>query len=370
MDYRNYCEIDLSAIAYNLTQIKQIIGSSIKVLGVVKADAYGHGAVSVSEALIKNGIDYLGVATLEEAMEIRETFKDVPILVFGFIPQGQIKDAIINNITQTIYNNEVANQISECANSIGLDAKVHIKMDTGMNRVGFWGSQLKEIYLLKKLPNLDIEGIYTHFSCADCDEEYTKKQFSRFIIVCEKLKENGFDIKYRHCCNSSAIINFPEMHLDMVRPGIALYGLEPHLNIDKEKINLKPAMSFVSKITHIKNVPSESKISYGATYQTTRDSVIATISAGYADGFSRGLSNNISVIINGEYAPVLGKICMDSCMADVTDIKNVKILDEAVIFGKQREKEISVNEIAKKLNTISYEIICSIGKRVHRIYIN
>lgn len=362
MDYRNYCEIDLSAIAYNYKQIKNKVGPDVKVLGIVKADAYGHGILKVAETLIKAGIDYLGVATIDEGLEIHKYF-NIPIIILGFVPYTHIEDAIKNDLTQTVYSVSGAKDISEIACKLNKTAKVHIKIDTGMNRLGFLPNDIEEISELKNISNLDVEGMFTHFSCADSDEEYTKHQFEIFYDICTKFK-NMFDIKYMHCCNSAGIDNFPNMYMNMVRPGISLYGLSYTKPSD-----YKPVMSFKSEIVHLKNVPSGSKISYNASFVTKRDSIIATVPVGYADGYPRRLSNNMDVLVNGQYVPVIGRICMDYFMIDVTEI-NPKLFDEVVLFGCQRQKEISVNELADKTDTINYEIICSIGKRVPRVYVD
>jgi len=362
MDYRNYCEIDLGAIAHNYGEIKNKVGPHVKIMGIVKADAYGHGILRVSETLIKNGIDYLGVATLDEGLEVRQHF-DIPIIILGFVPYNQIESAIKNNITQTIYSIACAEAISKVAKSLSKKAKVHIKIDTGMNRLGFSPCDIEDISKIKRLDNLDIEGIFTHFSCADSDKEYTKRQFELFCDVSSKLK-NIFEIKYLHCCNSAGIANFTNMYLNMVRPGISLYGLS-----NTKSSFLKPAMFFKSQIVHLKSIPVNSKISYNGSFITKRDSIIATIPVGYADGYPRKLSNNINVLINGMLVPVVGRICMDYFLVDVTDI-NIKLFDEVVLFGCQGQKEISVNELADKTDTINYEIICSIGKRVPRIYVD
>ncbi len=360
MDYRNYCEIDLSAIKSNLDNIKDIAGKDVKIMGIVKADAYGHGIIKVSEALIKNGIDYLGVATVEEGLQIRKKF-NIPIIILGYIPYNQIKNAIINDITLTVYNTESAKDISKIAKKVQRHAKVHIKVDTGMNRLGFLYEESDKIIGLKDLENIRFEGIFTHLSSADSDKKYTEYQFDLFNKLCSKLKKI-FAFQYIHCCNSSGIKNFKKMYLNMVRPGISLYGLS-NTNSD----SLKPSMCFKSQVIYIKRIPSGSKISYNGNFITKRESIIATIPVGYGDGYPRIMSNRMNVLINGSYAPIIGNICMDYLLVDVTDI-NPNLYDEVVLFGKQGDLEISVNEIAKKSDTINYEIICSIGKRVPRIY--
>lgn len=353
---------------HNIKQIKNIIGSKVKIMGVVKADAYGHGAVRIAETLIKEGIEYLAVATIDEALELRRNFNSIPILILSYVPNERLIEAVQNSITLTIYNYSIAEKVSKIAAKLDKKAKIHIKVDVGMNRIGFKSSQIDELIKIKEFRKLDIEGIYTHFPCADSDPELTKAEFLEFVEVCSSLESDGFKFKYKHCCSSSAILNFPQMHMDMVRPGIAIYGLKPSKDIGQEHIHLKPVMSFKARVIHIKEVPTGTKISYGGTFTTNRQSKIATLAVGYADGYSRPLSNNINVIINGKTAPVVGRICMDQCMADVTDI-DVKLMDMALLFGREEENEISVDEIAEKLNTINYEVVCSIGKRVPRLYV-
>lgn len=335
-------------------------------MGVVKADAYGHGIVKVSETLVKSGVEYLAVASLEEALEVRMHFS-VPILVLGYIPKSQVKEAVLNDITLTVYDLYFAQEVSEQSKLLNMQAKVHIKLDTGMNRIGFTRYQLDELYKLKYLSNLCIEGLYTHFSSADSDPEYTQWQYSVFNDIYNKVS-NFIDIHIKHCCNSSAIINYPNMHMDMVRPGIFLYGLPYNNQVDIPNLQLKPAMSLIAKVIHLKNVASGSKIGYGGNFTVQRDSVIGTVSIGYGDGYTRKLSNNVCTLVNGRFAAVIGTICMDQCMIDLTDIPT-KLYDEVVLFGKQGNNEISINDIANKLGTINYEIICSINKRVPRIYI-
>lgn len=360
MDYRNYCEINLGAIAHNYNYIKGKVGTA-KVMGIVKADAYGHGILKVSETLINNGIDYLGVATFEEAIEIRKNF-DIPIIILGFVPYNQIEEAITHNITLAVYCLKYAEEIAKVSDLLKKEAVIHIKIDTGMNRLGFLPGDIDQIILLKDFKYFNVEGIFTHFSCADSNQEYTKEQFQKFIGVYEKIK-SYFDIKYTHCCNSAAIENYPQMHLNMVRPGISLYGL---LNTNHDKYI--PAMSFKSRIVHIKTIAKGSMISYNGKFQTPKETVVATIPVGYADGYFRKLSNNANVLINGEFAPVIGNICMDYFMADVTKLK-AEMHNEVVLFGSQGNKSIKADELAEKLDTINYEVVCSIGKRVPRVYI-
>lgn len=358
----------MNAVSHNIRQINNIIDNKVKIMGVVKADAYGHGAVRIAEVLIKEGVEYLAVATIDEALELSKNYKNIHILILGYVPNERLGEAIENSITLTIYNYITAEETSKAAAKLKKKAKAHIKIDVGMNRVGFKSTQLDELIKLKGVSGIEIEGIYTHFPCADSEPEITKAEFAEFVRLCSKMEDVGFKFKYKHCCNSSAIINFPEMHMDMVRPGILIYGLKPHKGIEEERIQIKPAMSFKARIIHIKEVPAGTKISYGGTFTTKKQTKLATLSVGYADGYSRALSNNMNVIINEKLAPIVGRICMDQCMVDVTEI-DVKLMDTALLFGKEGKNEISVDEIAEKLNTINYEVVCSIGKRVPQLYI-
>lgn len=340
----------------------------MKIMAVVKANAYGHGAVKIAEVLINKGIEYLAVATIDEALELRGKFKGIPILILGYVPSQRLVEAIKSSITLTIYNYLIADEISRIAVKLNTEVKSHIKVDVGMNRLGFKSSESDELIKLKELEGLKIEGIYTHFPCADFDLEFTRLEFAEFIGLCGQLEDSGFEFEYKHCCSSSSIINFPEMHMNMVRPGITIYGLRPHKNIGEGKIQLKSVMSFKARIVCIKEVPVGTKISYGGTFITKRKSKIATLSVGYADGYPRVLSNKVKVMINGKLAPIVGRICMDQCIVDVTEI-DAKLFDIALLFGREGENEIFVDEIAEKLNTINYEVVCSIGSRVPRLYI-
>lgn len=348
-------------------QVNKYIGNKVKIMGVVKADGYGHGSINISKVLIESGVDYLAVATLGEALEIREKY-NIPILVLGYIESELISTAIENYITLTIFNSDFANKVNNEALKLNKKSLVHIKFDTGMTRLGFMCSQINEVFEISKMSNLKIEGVFTHFSSADSDEEYTYSQYQKFVNICNRLEEN-FCIKYKHCCNSAATIRFPMMHMDMVRVGILLYGLRPFEESFDRKLNLIPAMSVKSKIIDIKKIESNTKISYSGKYVTKENAVIAVIPIGYADGLSRGLSNNFRVLVDGNFAPIRGTICMDQCIIDITQIKNANIGDQVVIMGRQFNNAISVNEIADRLNTINYEVICSFSKRVPRIYI-
>ncbi|MEN6316137.1 MAG: alanine racemase [Clostridiaceae bacterium] len=376
MDYRlnhAWAEIDLDAIAHNVLEIRRVIGEEVEMMGVVKADAYGHGVLEVVRTLLDNGVSQLAVSKLDEAIQIRKMGIRVPILIFGYTDPSRAEEIVINDVTQAVFSREMAQVLSKAAVKLCRSAKIHVKLDTGMTRVGFMPDQgaIQSILELGKLPGLMIEGLFTHFASADeTERDYTMMQFERYMNVCSELVKLGVHIPLRHVCNSAGIMQYPQMHLDMVRPGIILYGLYPSQEVDREKISLKPAMTLKANVILVKDVEPGTCISYGRTFRTSRPSKIATVPIGYADGYTRLLSNKGRMLVNGEYAPVVGRICMDQCMIDVTDLKHeVHVGDEVVIFGSQNGACISVDEVAADIGTISYEMICIIGKRIPRVYL-
>lgn len=372
---RAWAEINLDAIAHNYKEIRKITSPDAKIMAIIKADGYGHGFKEIASVLLENGVEAFGVATIDEALQIRNAGFTLPVLILGVVLDDEYKKAIANEISLCVANIETALEISEIAKKTGKNAKVHIKLDTGMGRIGFVcgdndNDVTDEILKIASLPYITVEGIFSHFSRADEeDETYTKFQFERFISICNTLKENKINIPYRHICNSAGIIQFPEYHLDMVRSGIITYGLYPSEVVCKEKLDLIPAMTVKAKITNIKEIKHESLISYGGNYKAMPGQKIATISIGYADGFSRILSEKASVLVNGKKAKVVGNICMDQCMIDVTDIDSIKTGDEVIIFGSDGNNTITVESVALLLGTINYEVVCSVGKRIPRAYI-
>ncbi|WP_068674104.1 alanine racemase [Oceanobacillus sp. Castelsardo] len=372
--YRDtWVEISLDALKSNVKAFKDYISQKTKLMAVVKADGYGHGAVEVAQAALKEGADYLAVALLDEAIQIRKAQINAPILVLGYTgisTEAAIKDAINSNITLTVFTKEMAEEIVKTAEQLKKLAKVHIKIDSGMNRIGIRKKEeALEFASLLKSDHVQIEGIFTHFADADnIDSTYTDKQFNHFMSVINYLGENGIHIPIKHCCNSAATIAYPNMHLDMVRVGISLYGLYPSEHL-KEKIKLIQVMSFKTKPVLIKNVDTGEPISYGCTFSPQRLSKIATIPVGYADGFTRALSNKGNVTVKGKRAPIVGRICMDQSMIDITEIPHVSKEDIVTIFGEPSEGFIPLDEVAEQLQTIHYEIVCLIGKRVPRVYI-
>ncbi len=374
---RAWAEINLDAIKNNIINIRDYVSPSAKILGVVKADAYGHGFFEVAQTLLENGADALAVACIDEAVQLRRCGIECPILILGYSDINDAEDIVKNDITTACYEISLAKALSETAQRHDKKAKVHIKVDTGMGRIGYQytsdaevnANTVEEILSIAKLPNVEVEGIFTHFSVADeNDDEYTHMQFDRFCGLCEELEKRGLSIKIRHCCNSAALIRFPEMHLDMVRPGIILYGHRASDFVDCEKLSLEPAMQFKAKITNLKMVESGSGISYGKKFVADKPSGIATIPVGYADGYSRVLSGKAQVIVDGKLCDIVGNICMDQCMIDVTDVNTINIGDEVILFGRGDNIELPVESLAEKMGTINYEILCMVGKRIPRVY--
>lgn len=366
-----WLEVDLGAIKNNVMEIRRLIGENVEILGVVKANAYGHGLKKIAGSLLDNGANRLGVATLGEGVLIRKVGIDAPVLVLGFVAPEQAEIAIENDITQTVYSYEIAENISKVAQKLGKIAKIHLKIDTGMGRIGFlpMAHNLDEIAKIADLPSLEIEGIYTHFACADeKNKAFTITQHERFLDFINRLKQRGIDFPIVHMANSAALIDMPETRLDMVRPGIILYGHYPSVDVSHDKINLIPAITLKARVSFVKKVPPATTISYGGTYVATEERVIASLPLGYADGFPRAFSNRGEVLIHGKKVRVVGNVCMDQIMVDVTDLDDVKIGDEAVIIGKQGDEMISLEDFAAMNNTINYEIICSLSERIPRIY--
>ncbi len=371
--------INLSLFQNNLRLIKSIVGPQIKIMAVVKADAYGHGAVQCAKAAVDAKADLLGVGVIEEGIELRNQGLELPIVVLGGIFIEEIPDLLRYRLSTTISSSSTIQSLSQHAQKTGQPAYVHLKIDTGMSRMGV--SMEGYMELLKKtnaLPGIYLEGICTHFATADIeDSEYTLKQLNLFESALDGFKQTGTPLPLVHCANSSAILQYPQTWKDIIRPGLALYGALPSPNL-KDKLNalvpkventLAPVMEWKSKIILLKNVSKGTSLGYGRQFTAQRDSLIATLPVGYADGLSRVLSNKMKVLIHGEKAQQVGAICMDFCLIDVSKIPGVKEGDEAVIIGKQGNNKISVEEVSILAQTIPYEILCSVGKRVPRIYI-
>ena len=367
---RTWAEIDLDALAHNYHQARQRIGADVKYLGVVKADAYGHGAVQIARQLEKLGADYLGVSSLDEARELRRGGIGMPILILGHTPPEMVQQLLEYDITQTVSARAKAEEYNAAAQACGGKLKIHIKVDTGMSRLGFlvrgrhFEGGVEAIAASCGLPHLEAEGIFTHFAVADEDdaesEVYTREQFGIFMNVLNALAERNCTFAIRHCANSGALARYPEMYLDMVRPGIALYGA----GADAAQMGMRPVMALKSCVSTIKVFDPETDISYGRLYHTQERTRVGVLPVGYADGLPRRLSNSMSVLTEQGSAPILGRICMDMTMVDLTDKPDVHVGDAVELFGPNQR----VDALAEQLGTIPYELICAVSKRVARLY--
>ena len=366
---RTWCDVSLDNLKHNIEQIKSKLSDNVKLCGIVKANAYGHGVEEIAANLVEQGVDYLAVAFIDEAVELRLCGFEQPILILGNTPKDTAEQVVEYNVTASVYNKETAEILSAEAVKQNKIAKIHIKIDTGMSRIGFLPDRcsVDEIVSVSKLPTIEIEGIFTHFACSDSDDKaMTLKQFDKFMNIVSELENLGIKIPIKHCCNSAAIINYPEMHLDMVRAGIILYGMYP--SDIKYDIDLKPLMNFKTSVINVKTLQAGETISYGATYIVEKAMKVATIAVGYADGYSRLLSNCGRVLVNGQFANIVGRICMDQCMIDVTNVHNISIGDEVILFGADENENLPIEELAVKLGTINYELPCIINNRVPRCY--
>ncbi|MDD6795203.1 MAG: alanine racemase [Clostridiaceae bacterium] len=366
-----WAEVDLDAAKFNMESIRNLVGDK-DIIAVVKADAYGHGAVDLAPVFLENGANRLAVAMLSEALELINSNINAPIMILGYTPIEYGKYLIENNIEQTVYDLEYVKKLSSLALSMGKKAKVHIALDTGMGRIGFMASEetVSIIRKISKMEGIEVVGMFTHFSTSDeRDKEYTYKQFNKITGMIGRLKEENINIPIKHVSNSGAIIDLPETYLDAVRAGIILYGYLPSDEVDGERLPMKPLMQIKTRVSHVKEMDKDMYISYGRKFKTERKSVIATLPIGYADGYSRLLSGKAKVIINGKFAPVVGNICMDQCMVDVTDIGEVHIGDEVTVMGSCGELKYDADDMARDMGTINYEIICAVKQRIPRVYI-
>ena len=375
---RTWVEINLDALRHNMQIIRNFTAPSAQIMAVVKADAYGHGVNEIADTLLKCGATWLAVSMLDEAIEIRNMGIQAPILILSD-NEPECADIIVQmDIRQGVYSLETAKILSDAAVKANKIVKIHIKIDSGMGRVGFLPEEAPDmVEKISKLPNLEIEGIFTHFAVADESDEkseaYTRMQFSTFYNVCEKIeKEKNIKIKLRHVCNSAGILKYPEMHLDMVRAGIILYGLWPSDDMKRYNADFKAVMRLKSAVSHIKKVQSGASISYGCTYTTERETTVATIPVGYADGYMRFLSNKGYVYHekSGTVLPIIGRICMDQMMVKADEAADsIKPGDTVVLFGDYEKNMPTAEEIAKLIGTINYEIICAVSRRVPKFYI-
>ncbi len=370
-DRPTWVEIDLSAIANNTRQIKALLGPRVRILASLKADAYGHGAVKVARTVLHNGASMLGVATVSEARPLREAGIDAPILVFGYVPPWQMREAVRLELAVTLYSVESAQALSRAALALKQSAKVHIKVDTGMGRLGIRAEQVDEVLALVReilaLPGLEMEGIFTHFALADTqDQSHMYLQLARFREVVGALEELGLRPPLVHAANSAALLCLPEAHFDMVRPGMALYGLDPSEEVPIPE-SFRPALSFKTQVSQVKVIPAGECISYGCTYVTETPTRVAVLPVGYADGFRRAPANWGSVLLHGQAAPILGRVCMDQCIIDVTHIPQTRVGDEVVLIGRQGQVSLTAEIVAQRLGTSNYEVVSAILARVPRV---
>jgi alanine racemase len=366
-----WAEIDLDNLAHNMREVRRVTNKNSKITAVIKADGYGHGAVAIAETLLENGADRFAVATLSEAIQLKTSFPNIETMILGYTPENLAKEVIEHNIIQTIYTLEQAKEFSNTALFLNKKIVVHIKLDSGMNRLGmvFNDETINEILEMSKLSGLVIEGIFTHFAAADeLDKEYTKQQVEKYKYIVNSLEQRGLYIPIKHVSNSAGIIDLPEFNFDMVRAGIMLYGLYPSKEVNHETVKLKEVMCLKAKISQVKKLAAGSGVSYGLKYKCDKDSLVATLPIGYADGYTRMLSGKGKVLVSGSIVPVIGNICMDQCIIDVTGL-DVKMGDEVILFGGNDSNGISIDSVADLLNTINYEIVCMIDKRVPRLYI-
>ena len=369
-----WAEINITNLDYNIKQIKDKVGPGKKITGIIKADAYGHGAIKVATVLRANGIESFGVATLSEAVRLRKAgFILEEIIVLGLTPDPYIDTIIEYRLTPVVCDYENAEAISRAAAKANIIINGYLAIDTGMGRIGYDtdnSSSIDDIRMIMNLPNFRIAGLFSHFAAADSlDKTYTTVQEQRFMVFYKKLLNAGIPIPCRTLANSAAIMEVASSHYEMVRPGIIMYGCYPSAEVDRSQIDLRPVMSIKANIVQLKKVPAGNSISYGRKFTTRQDSLIATIPIGYSDGLPRPYSTKGKVIVNGVFAPIAGTICMDQCMIDVTHVPYPRLSDEVTIMGKDGIYEISAEDIAKATNTINYEVLCAFGQRLTKVYV-
>jgi alanine racemase len=367
--YRSWVEVDLDNFTHNLNEVRRLVGPRVKILQVVKADAYGHGAIEISHVALKSGAESLGVANADEGVQLRVGGIRAPIIILSPSTSQDIKEIIKYNLTPSVSDLDFARKLQEKYHQAGMQARIHIEVDTGMGRGGTMIHQsLTLIQEIVKFPNVHIEGIFTHLAQSETTAAYNDSQWLLFEALLKELQEHNISIPLRHMANSGAILNYPAFHLDMVRPGLMTYGIHPSPET-MTKAQLAPVMSFKTRVLLMKNFPPNSRIGYGSTFLTEKPTRIATIPVGYGDGYGLLLSNQGEALIRGKRAPVVGRISMDLCTLDVTHIPDVQIGDEVVLLGRQRKEEITADELALKARTISYEIMCALGKRAPRVFL-
>lgn len=363
-----WIEVNLDNIVHNIETIEKVTAEHTHVLSIVKSDGYKFGAVKIVEALREAGVSYFGVATMSEAVSLRNHFDDISILILGYTPDYLMEEAIEKNITMATYSMETAKQLSAAAKKLGKKARIHLVVDSGMNRIGFKPTEesLDTMVEISKLEGIDVEGLFTHFAVADSDEAFTKKQFKNYCFISEGLRERGVDIRYRHVSNSHAIMRYREFDLDFVRPGVLQYGSKE--GVDAPEFDVRFIAEVKAEIGHLKTVGAGEGVSYGLTYTTEKETKIATLPLGYADGIPRLLSNKIDVLVGGKRCPQIGRICMDQFMIDVTGV-DCKVGDEVVIVGKQGEEEITIEEISAHAGEIPTSFVTHFNKRLPKVYL-
>lgn len=363
--------INLDNIRHNISAMKSLVDKDKKMLAVIKADAYGHGAVEVAEAL-DDLADFYAVAFIDEALELRRAGIDKPILILGYTDPVDYELLLKYDVRPAMYETGDAQKLSDLAVSMGIKAKVHIKVDTGMGRIGFScdDTGVEKIAEISNMPGIEVEGIFTHYAKADeIDKTAANGQLEKFRWINRQLVGLGIHIPVRHISNSAGIMEMDNSDFDMVRSGIVTYGLYPSEEVDKSIVELRPAMSLMSKVIFVKDVKAGTGIGYGWSYIADHDIRVATVSAGYADGYPRAQSNKGRVIIHGEYAPIIGRVCMDQFMVDVSHIDGVQVRDDVILIGRDGDKEVTVEEVAEPANSFNYELVCNISRRVPRTYI-
>ncbi len=365
----NWVEIDLDAVAHNVRELKRLIGDA-DLLAVVKANAYGHGAPMVARTALKNGAKWLGVARVDEGIQLRRAGIKSPILIIGYSTPSEAESIVKNQLTPTVNSKQFALALSAVSAAYNIACPIHIKVDTGLTRYGLLPDEIVDFAKgLNTLPNLRLEGLYTHFATSDePDKGFVHQQFKVYRETLQRLTDEGIKITVRHAANSGAALDVPETRMDLVRCGITLYGLYPSTDVSREA-KLRPVLSFKSQVARVREVPAGTTVSYGRTYKIDSTTRLALVPVGYADGLSRALSNQGSVLIRGHRAPIVGRVCMDQCVVNVNEIPDVRVGDEVVIIGRQDGEEITADELAKQLGTINYEITSSITARVPRVYL-
>lgn len=379
MDYlrRTWADVSLDHLSHNYEALRCTVPSSCRFLGIVKADAYGHGAVPISHHLAELGAEYLAVSNLEEAIQLRRGEVRLPILILGYTPPRYVRGMVEMGISQEVHSLEYARALNEQLSGTGQRLTVHLKLDTGMGRLGFFCREgqpvLEELLEISRMEHLLVEGMFTHFPAADSldpeDVAFTRSQFETFCSFINAMDGAHARPEICHCCNSGATILYPEYALDMIRPGIATYGIAPSRSLEG-RLDLRPLMTLRSSISQIRQYPAGVSVSYGRSYVTPCPKTLAVVCIGYADGLSRRLSGRVSFLLHGIPVPVVGRICMDMCMIDITDVPEAKVGDKVTIMGAGRDGVSSVRDLAQQLNTIPYEILCDINKRIPRIYLD